>query len=183
MSSVGVARLFSFAAGLDLDPDLWTAPSDPQVRVAADAAWFAASDIADASRAVSRIGPVKAQEYFQFSAVADAKIVIDATWPYVSALGVGLFANAVTEAVKLLLARRRVPEGADPSSPTIVEVHATHGDRKAVAVVRTDDPVIVQRVIGALEPVLRDAMSQERSVVLEWHDPRGGTGQGWAPPF
>jgi hypothetical protein len=181
-SSVGVARQFSFAAGIDLDPELWPDPTDPQVRVAADAAWFAASDIADASRAVGRLGPVKAQEYYQFSAVADAKIVIDAAWPFVSAFGVGLFTNAVWDGVKLLLARRRVPDGADPSSPTTVEVHAIDGDRKTVAVVRTDDPAVAERAIAALEPVLRDLMPQDRSAVLEWHDGGGGPDRGWAPP-
>lgn len=181
-SNVVVARQFSFAAGVDLDPELWPAPTDPHVRVAADAAWFAASDIADASRALGRLGPVKAQEYYQFSAVADAKIVIDAAWPFVSAFGVGLFTNAVWDGVKLLLAKRRVPEGADPSAPTTVEVHAVDGDRQTVAVVRTADPAVAERAIAALGPVLRDVMPHDQRTVLAWSDQAGGPGRGWAPP-
>ncbi len=182
---LGEVGAFSVAGGTDLDTDLWQQPSKPLVLVAADAAWFEAADVARAADALSDLGPVRAQEYFQFSAIPDAKILIEAAWPVVVVFGPGLACNMLWDGIKVLWRRRRTPKGGGSDAPTTVELRFRDGERRLDAVVRTSSEEVAKRAVDALPEALAEHFDPGRhspTGVLTWYEPGAGGKRGWALP-
>ncbi len=182
---LGEVRAFSVAGGTDLAADLWQQPSDALVLVAADAAWFEAADVDLAADALSELGPVRAQEYFQFSAIPDAKILVEAAWPAVIMLGPGLACNILWDGIKVLWRRRRTPTGGHSQAPTTVEMRFRDGERQLDAVVRTQSEEVARRAVDALPKALADhfgTVPASPGGVLTWSEPEAGGEGSWALP-
>lgn len=182
---LGEVRNFSPAGGSDLEPALWRQPDQPVVSLAVDAAWFEAEDIAAAAEVLEGIGPVKAQEYFQFSAIPDAKILIDAAWPAITLLGPGLACNMMWDAVKALWRRRRTPDGADAAAPTTIEIRFRDGERQLDFVLKTNSEAVAEGAIAALPtalPTELPAGGAQARPVLAWKEASVPDDSGWSPP-
>ncbi|HEU0129892.1 MAG TPA: hypothetical protein VFQ85_02745 [Mycobacteriales bacterium] len=140
--AIGEVHGFSVACGRRLPESLWHSVSERELLLAADAAWFTAEDVAAACATASAVGEVEGLEYFQFSAIPPAKIVID----LLPQLAIDLAANALSAAVVHLFRRRRIPTGTDPAAPTTVEIR--QGD--TLWILRTSDREVAKHAINAL---------------------------------
>lgn len=167
---------FSFATSYPLDPAVWTNPPNPQVRLAADAAWFDAQDIAVACGTIATSVPTRGDEYLQFSAIPLAKIIIEVG----AALTIGLAGNEISRGIHYLIGRRKTPTGADPATPTIVELHVGDGPPRSKFVVTTSDPEVATAAIRAIPDTLAALSNHVPAPVIAWWD-ASGEGQ-WEVP-
>jgi hypothetical protein len=146
------------AAITPLEPEEWAAPDRPQVSVATDAARFLTDDLIAALQLVSRQFPVSGTHLFQFSALSSARVIIDVSWPLIVALGPNLAASAIWDGLKYLVLRSRIrsPQVDPSAAPTgvvdlpIFEFDVSGADFTARAVVRTEDPEVLNNAMAAL---------------------------------
>ncbi len=135
---IGGTRGFSIAVTEALEEVGLTLP---EIQVHADASWFADDEIAEAVEILRRDYRTHGSRLYQFSMWPPAKIVIEAGWSLVMALGPNLAASAVYDALKLLILKKRARGQARSfGEPTIIDMKIRNGPKEATAVIRTDDP-------------------------------------------
>lgn len=120
-----------------------------EIRLAADAGWFADDDIAAASAIVETSASTSPARAYQFALVADPQVFVDVSLVTLEALGLNLAASALWDGLKHLLARRKVPSGADPEQRTVINVSVTDLGGWAAAV-ETNDPQVAATALEKL---------------------------------
>jgi hypothetical protein len=152
--------------------------SEPRADIAlsADAAWFSSTDIAEAGKIVSGVLPTQSAEAYQFGLIPDPQIFIELTLATLQTLGPNLGASALWDGLKLLLLRRRVPEGADPDQATTINFSVT--DRGGwTAVVKTNDRNVALKALETLgdvaEKTVGNLADSYNAVPARWDQPRG----------
>lgn len=157
-------------------------------RFSADAAWFDDDVIVSASRAVqSAIGQnpavdnpgVLSSRVYQFSAVPEARIIIETSLALFNALGPNLVASAIWDGVKLAFARRRTPKGGNTSAKTTIEIKIDNGESSITACVSTDDSAVAKDAVQVLgDAVSKFSFPETGKRVLDWtSDAEDGGGE------
>lgn len=157
------------------------------LQLSADHAWFTDEALIDAeARLVQRgaqFDSLLVQRAYQFAMVPDPQIYIDVAASVLISVG----ASAIWDGIKVLIARRRTPPGADSSIPTTVNIEIADGSRSLRTVVTTADVEVAQRAIEALDAVatefLQDgrrtsATSEHEASTSIWDDNH----RRWTPP-
>lgn len=135
-------------APIERDEDHPAGPSP--LDLSADHAWFGDDDLIAAERDISARGVdqaiIRVQRAYQFSLTPDPQIFLTIAYD----LLVGVAGGAIWDGLKTLLRRRQTPPGADPTSPTTMNIDVTDGDQTFRASVSTTDASVAQHAIEAL---------------------------------
>jgi hypothetical protein len=154
----------------------------PSLKLSADAGWFDDETVGEACSIMSELAPVEGARLLQFSAVEDARVILEMGYPFVMALGTGLATNAVWEGIKHLLARRQKRDGDSQTSRTRIELVTPLLTGEVIAIVDTTDAAIVSQALATYATAVAAATesgSKGRHVVV-WR-PDGSSGS-WLPP-
>jgi hypothetical protein len=131
---------------------------------------------------MSELAPVEGARLLQFTAVDDARVIIEMGYPFVVGLGTGLATNAVWDGIKHILARRKKRDGDSRISRTRIELVTPLPTGKVIAIVDTTDAAIVSQALTAYSTAVAAAAesgAKGRQVVV-WR--RDGSSGRWVPP-
>jgi hypothetical protein len=141
----------------------------PALKLSADAGWFDDETVGEACSIMSELAPVEGARLLQFSAVEDARVILEMGYPFVMALGTGLATNAVWEGIKHLLARRQKRDGDSQTSRTRIELVTPMLTGEVIAIVDTTDAAIVSQALATYATAVAAATesgSKGRHVVV-----------------
>lgn len=137
------------------------------IGITADHAWFDDAALVSAEMAILSAGvaptDVQISRAFQFSFLPDPQIFVDVSLAVLTSMG----ASALWDAIKQLLRRRRTPDAGKQSTPTIVNISVTDGDRTVAAQISTDSDGIAKRAMDSFDSAVEQAF-----------EPRGQKGSG-----
>ncbi len=162
----------------------------PTITVAADAAWFDDDTIDQAAQRLSFVADARTSRMYQFSVLPDPRVIIDAADLFMRTVGWNVVGSALWSAVEWLYQHKRRRLDADPSPPTIIEIHTA----TFTAVVKTSDPEVAKAAINRLPELLdqrlprHSASGSKIAPTYQWTSPpveaggdSGGSGH-WVAP-
>jgi hypothetical protein len=150
--------------------------SEYRMKVSADASYFDAEDIVNASSLLTASGDVEAELLYQFSAEPACRIVVEVirvrdeagSWPDVVAFLSPIAGAALVGALRFFLERRKKSVQPGRSEPTIIELKRVvdpDGTQSEIRRITTDDPAVVERSIESLVERI-----DEGEAFLDWND-------------
>jgi hypothetical protein len=154
----------------------------PALRLSADAGWFDDQTIGEACSIMSELAPVEGARLLQFTAVDDARVILEMGYAFVVALGPGLATNAVWDGIKYLLVRRLKRDDDSAASRTRIELVTPLPTGEVIGIIDTSDPAIASQALATYSSAVTTAAesaAQGTQVVL-W---RAAESSGdWVPP-
>ncbi len=179
--AVGTIGGVSFSASEPIGRAEGLHPDAEPLKVLADAAWFDDQSIGDACSIMSELAPVEGGRLLQFSAVDDARVVLEMGYGVVLTCGPGLATSAVWDGIKYLLSRRkRTNDGV--VSPTRIELVTDLDAGTVVGIIDTADADVAARALATYSAAVTaaaEARAQGKHVVV-WED--GHPNGSWVAP-
>jgi hypothetical protein len=157
-------------------------PDAPPLTLSADAGWFDDETIGEACSIMSVLAPVNGARLLQFTAVDDARVVLEIGYNLLVTLGPGIATNAVWDGIKYLLLHRKDRPGDTAASHTRIELDTDLASGKVIGVIDTSDPAVASAALATFAEVVTRAAevaSRERHVIVWREGESGGT---WVPP-
>lgn len=181
-AAVGAIGGMSFRTSEPIGRAVGPNPALPSLTLSADAGWFDDQTIGQSCAIISELAPVDGARLLQFTAVDDARVVLEMGYAFVVAFGPDLATNAVWDGIKYLIAgrRRRANDGA--TSLTRIELVTRLPAGEVIGIIDTADPAVVSAALttySAAVTTAAEAGAQGRQIVV-WRDE--GAGGTWAPP-
>lgn len=186
---IGPVGGFSFSGSVPLSVEA----GDTVVGVSAEGTWYTDEVIRDSTELIARAlnnetrdrrHVVSSRRLFQFSALPDAKIVIETTVALVNALGPNLVASAIWDGVKLLWNRRRFHSSDSLGSErsTVIDVAIVDADgTETIATIRTNDQQVAHHAVSRVFDALQHRQSAIGRETVVWTSTDNEAG-GWCAP-
>lgn len=175
--SVGRIRGMSFSTFVPIGRADGLNPDAPALKLSADAGWFNDEAIGEAASIMSELAPVEGARLLQFSAVDDARVILEMSYPFVLTLGVGLATNAVWDGIKHLLSRRQRGDKEGGTTPTRIELITPLPTGQTIAIIDTADASVVAQALAVYSSAVTAALeraAKERQVFVWVPEESGG---------
>jgi hypothetical protein len=151
-------------------------PEAPALKLSADAGWFDDQTIGEACSIMSVLAPVDGARLLQFTAVDDARLVLEMGYNLVVTLGPGLATNALWDGIKYLLLHRKNRTGDAAISPTRIELQTDLASGEVIGIIDTSDPAVASEALATYAAAVTKAAevaSYGRQVVV-WSEGESG---------
>jgi hypothetical protein len=181
-AAVGEVRGMSFTTSEPIGRADGPNRASPSLTLSADAGWFDDQTIGQACAIMGELAPVEGARLLQFTAVDDARVVLEMGYAFVVACGPDLATNAVWDGIKCLLVGRRHRDYDDATSRTRIELVTPLPAGEVVGIIDSADPAVVSAALSTYSSAVStaaEAGAQGQQVVV-WSDE--GAGGDWVPP-
>ncbi len=177
--AVGLVGGMSFSTSESIGRAAGLNPDADELTLLADAGWFDDQSIGDASGIISRLAPVKGARLYQFSAIDDARVILEMGLAFVASCGPGLATSAVWDGIKYLLAHRKKTDDGVLTS-TRIELVTDLNSGTITGIIDTSSPDVVAQALATYSEAVAaaaESVAQGKQIIV-WKDPD----ERWAPP-
>ncbi|MFL6163850.1 MAG: hypothetical protein ACJ74U_16725 [Jatrophihabitantaceae bacterium] len=177
--AVGPVGGMSFSTRESIGRAIGLNPDGDELTLLADAGWFDDQSIGDASVIISALAPVAGARLYQFSAVDDARVILEMGFSFVASCGPGLATSAVWDGIKYLLAHRKMSDDGVITS-TRIELVTDLNAGTVTGIIDTSNPDAVSQALATYSEAVAATVGSIAlgKQVIVWKEPD----QRWVPP-